>query len=154
MKKYIKLAFVFLMIGIGCGIFYREFSKAYALANEYTTLGLAHTHFLVLGVAFVILFGLVADKLNGRDDSLFKAAFLTYIVGVSGAGGMLVVRGITDVLVKSEKAVFQLSSGGNGAIAGVSGIFHAVLGIGFILIFVAWLRKIKKQEREQQGGTI
>ena len=132
-------------MGIACGVFYREFTKPYGLANEYTTLGLAHTHFLVLGVAFVLIFGLVADKLNKHNDKVFRAGFVTYSAGVLGAGIMIVVRGILDVLVKSEKIVFQVSSGANGAISGVAGIFHAVLGAGIILIFVAWLRKDSKK---------
>ena len=144
MKKYIKYSLVFLILGIVCGVFYREFTKAYGLANEYTTLGLAHTHFLVLGVIFVILLGLVTDKLNKHDDKLFKCAFATYSVGVLGMGIMIFVRGILDVLVKSDKIVYQLSGGANGAIAGISGVFHAVLGVGIILVFVAWLRKDKK----------
>ena len=151
MKKYIKYAFVFLILGIVCGVFYREFTKPYGLANEYTTLGLAHTHFLVLGVAFIMLFGLVADKLNKHSDKVFRAGFLTYSVGVLGAGSMIVVRGILDVLVKSEKVVFQVSSGANGAISGISGIFHAALGAGIILIFVAWLRKDRKPA---DGGNV
>lgn len=144
MKKYIKYALVFLILGIVCGVFYREFTKPYGLANEYTTLGLAHTHFFVLGVAFVLIFGLVADKLNKHDDKLFRVGFAVYSVGVLGAGIMIAVRGILDVLVKSEKVVFHVSTGVNGAISGISGIFHAVLGAGLILIFVAWLRKDKK----------
>lgn len=151
MKKYIKYAFVFLLLGIVCGVFYREFTKPYGLANEYTTLGLAHTHFLVLGVAFVMLFGLVTDKLDKHSDKVFRAGFLTYSVGVLGAGSMIVVRGILDVLVKSEKVVFQVSSGANGTISGISGIFHAALGAGILLIFVAWLRKDKKPA---DGGNV
>lgn len=148
MKKFIKYSLVFLVLGIVCGIFYREFTKAYALANEYTTLGLAHTHFLVLGVAFVLLIGLVTDKLNKHDSKLFNRAFITYSVGVSGAGLMIVVRGIFDVLVKSNKTAFQVTGGANGAISGISGIFHAILGVGIILIFVSWLLKDKKTSTE------
>ena len=58
---------------------------------------------------------------------------------------MIVTRGILDVLVKSEQVVFQISGGANGAISGISGIFHAVLGAGIVIIFVAWLRKDKNQ---------
>lgn len=144
MKKYVKYSFVFLILGIVCGVFYREFTKAFGLANEYTTLGLAHTHFLVLGVAFVLIFGIISDKLNKHGDKLFKAGFVMYATGVLGTGVMIVTRGILDVLVKSEQVVFQISAGANGAISGISGIFHAVLGAGIVIIFVAWLRKDKK----------
>ncbi len=141
MKKYIKFALVFLAIGIACGVFYREFSKAYGVVNVYTTLGLAHTHFLVLGVAFVLIIGLVTEKLGKCSGKLFKAAFVGYACGTLGTGLMIVVRGVFDVLSKSPAVNYVTPSGANGAIAGVSGIFHAVLGVSFILIFVAWLLK-------------
>lgn len=152
MKKYIKYALVFLALGIACGVFYREFSKPYGLANQYTVLGLAHTHFLVLGVAFVLLIGLVTDKLNKHGDKLFRIGFCTYSVGVLGAGIMILVRGILDVLVKSPNVVYSLSSGANGALSGVAGIFHAVLGIGIVLVFVAWLKK-EKSAAQPVGGS-
>lgn len=52
---------------------------------------------------------------------------------------MLAVRGILDILVRSDKIQFAVSAGANGAIAGISGLFHAILGIGIVLIFVSWL---------------
>lgn len=152
MKKYIKYAAVFLALGLACGVFYREFSKAYGVVNVYTTLGLAHTHFLVLGVAFTLLVGLVTEKLGKGKDKLFRWAFPLYSVGVLGAGLMMVARGVLDVLVKSEKIVYAVSDGANGAISGISGIFHAVLGAGLVLIFVSWLLKEKKPEGEWNDG--
>lgn len=148
MKKYIKYAFVFLALGLACGVFYREFSKAYGVVNAYTTLGLVHPHFLVLGVAFVLIIGLVADKLKKHGNKLFKWAFAIYSAGVLGSGIMLLARGVLDVLAKSEEVLYTVSSGANGAISGVSGIFHAVLGVGIVLIFVSWLIKDKSADAE------
>ncbi len=147
MKKYIKYAAVFLALGLALGVFYREFSKAYGVVNTYSTLGLAHTHFLVLGVAFTLLIGLINEKV-GACGKLYRWAFPAYCTGVLGAGIMMTVRGILDVLVQSDKVVYTVSSAANGAIAGISGLFHAILGIGLVLIFVAWLTKkpVKKDE--------
>lgn len=139
MKKYIKYAAVFLALGIIGGVFYREFSKAYGVVNTYTPLGLVHTHYLVLGVAFVLIIGLVTQKLGKEDNKLFVWSFRGYTLGVLGAGIMLLVRGIFDVLEKSENLDFAISSGANGALAGVSGMCHIVLGAGLVLVFVAWL---------------
>lgn len=143
MKKYIKYALIFLALGIACGVFFREFSKAYGVVNEYTTLGVTHVHFLVLGVAFVLLIGLVTEKLGKGESKLLRIAFPVYASGTLGTGIMLVVRGIFDVLSKSPLIDYATPSGANGAIAGVAGIFHAVLGAGLIMIFVAWLLKPK-----------
>ncbi len=154
MKKYIKFALVFLAVGLICGVFYREFSKAYNVVNVYTTLGLAHTHFLVLGVAFTLIIGLITDKLNKHEEKLFKRAFVIYSAGVAGAGLMLVVRGVLDVLVKSDKIVYSVSSAADGVISGISGIFHALLGISLILIFISWLLKNKQlKQTDEISGT-
>lgn len=152
MKKYIKYAIVFLSLGLACGVFYREFSKAYGVVNVYTTLGLAHTHFLVLGVAFVLLIGLVTDKLDKHNSKLFTRAFTAYCVGVTGAGLTMITRGIFDVLVKSDKVLYTVPGGLNGAISGIAGIFHAVLGVGLVLIFVSWLLSEKKPSTKQQSN--
>lgn len=141
MKKYVKYAAVFLALGIAFGVFYREFSKAYGVVNTYATLGLVHTHFLVLGVAFTLIIGLVDEKMGCGKRKLFNRAFYIYCAGVLGAGLMMAARGILDILVKSDKIVYVISDGANGAIAGISGLFHAVLGIGLVLIFVVWLYK-------------
>lgn len=139
MKQFIKYAAVFLALGLALGVFYREFSKAYGVVHTYTTLGLAHTHFLVLGTAFTLIIGLVTLYIGKQDDKLFIWAFRLYGTGVLGAGCMMAARGVLDVLVKSDKIVFAVSKGANGAISGLSGLFHAVLGVGLVLIFVAWL---------------
>lgn len=157
MKKYIKYAVIFLSLGIIFGVFYREFSKAYGVVNVYTTLGLAHTHFLVLGVAFILIIGLVTEKLQKHENKLFKWSFRIYSSGVLGAGLLMVTRGVLDVLEKSGKSDYTVSSGLNGAISGISGIFHAVLGIGLTLIFVSWLLKEKgsaETAHEQESENV
>lgn len=151
MKKYIKYSAVFLALGIIFGVFYREFSKAYGIVNTYSPLGLVHTHFLVLGVAFTLIIGLVNEKNGGRNEKLFKWAFNVYCAGVLGAGIMMSARGIIDILIKSDKIVYELSDGANGALAGISGLFHAVLGVGLVLIFVSWLLNKKSNKKEKQN---
>lgn len=143
-KRYLIVSAVFLALGIIFGVFYREFSKAFGVVNVYTPLGLVHTHFLVLGVAFVLIIGLVSDKMGKGGSKLFKYAFITYIVGVAGAGLLMTARGVLDVLSQSEKLVYTIQDGANGAISGISGLFHAVLGTGMVLIFVSWFLKEKK----------
>lgn len=142
MKKYIKVATAFIAVGIVCGVFFREFSKAQEVVNVYTVLGLVHPHFLVLGGLFTLVIGLVTDRLACGERKLFRFAFPTYIVGVAGTGAMLLVRGVFDVLARSD-AGSALSKGANAAISGMAGIFHAVLGVGLVLILAVWLSKDK-----------
>lgn len=139
MKKYIKYSAVFLALGVIGGVFYREFSKAYGVVNTYTPLGLVHPHFLVLGVAFMLIIGLVTEKLNKTDSKLLTAAVRVYSAGVLGTGIMLFARGISDVLQKSAKLDFEISKGANGAMSGIAGMCHIVLGVGLVMIFIGWL---------------
>ena len=64
---------------------------------------------------------------------------------------MMTARGIIDILIKSDKIVYELSDGANGALAGISGLFHAVLGVGLVLIFVSWLFNKKTNKKEEQN---
>ena len=67
---------------------------------------------------------------------------------------MLVVRGVLDVLVKSDKIVYSVSSAADGVISGISGIFHALLGISLILIFISWLLTNKQlKQTDEISGT-
>ena len=92
----------------------------------------------------MLIIGLVSDKMGKGGSKLFKYAFITYIVGVVGAGLLMTARGVLDVLSQSEKLVYTVQDGANGAISGISGLFHAVLGTGMVLIFVSWFLKEKK----------
>lgn len=148
MKKFVKYAIVFLALGLCCGIFYREFTKAYEATGQFTILGLCHPHFLALGVLLTLVIGLVGERLGTNDKKLFKIGFRTYSIGVLLTGIMLLVRGILDVLEKSPTIEFAVSSGANGAISGVAGLCHAALGVGIVIVFVSWLIKDKKQKPE------
>ena len=141
MRKFVKLSFIYLCIGLALGVCYREFSKAFGVVNTYTPLGLAHPHMLVLGCLVILIIGLVATKLNKEEDKLFKISLIGYQVGVCFTSLMLVVRGIFDVLNKGNGYV--ISSGLNGALSGISGIAHITLGVFIVLLFVSLLRKNK-----------
>ena len=141
MRKFVKLSFIYLCIGLALGVFYREFSKDFGVVNTYTPLELGHPHMLVLGCLVILLIGLVATRLNKEEDKLFKISLIGYQVGVCFTSLMLVIRGIFDVLNKGNG--FVISSGLNGALSGISGLAHITLGVFIILIFVSLLRKNK-----------
>lgn len=146
MKKYIIISFLFMVLGIACGVFYREFSKAYEVVNTYTTLGVAHSHFLVLGSILTLVIGLVTIKVDKSNSILFNTSLIVFVVGVLGSGLMLLTRGIFDVLDKSALIEYNIPKPINGILSGVSGCFHAVLGVGVVLIFTSWLLKNKSEK--------
>lgn len=56
MKNLFYAAFIYLFVGIASGFYYRELTKFNDFPpGEFTQLGLAHSHFLVLGFVILIL---------------------------------------------------------------------------------------------------
>ncbi|HEY4576385.1 MAG TPA: DUF2871 family protein, partial [Yaniella sp.] len=54
MHRLLYTSFVFALIGVFSGVYYREFTKAFEMFDRSATqLPLVHTHFLVLG--FIVL---------------------------------------------------------------------------------------------------
>lgn len=53
MKKIINTAMIYLALGLAAGVFYREFTKWNGFTGK-TTLGVVHTHLLVLGMLFFL----------------------------------------------------------------------------------------------------
>lgn len=107
------------MIG---GVFYREFTKV----NDYTgwtTLSVVHTHYLILGMMFFLILGLVSLNVNFKSNR----AVLFYNIGLNLTAIMLVVRGIVQVLGLNVVSAL---------ISGVAGIGHIILGVSLILILL------------------
>ena len=146
-KNYIISALVFAILGLLAGVYFREFTKALQLEGVYTSLSFSHVHFLALGTVGLLIFGLVTDHLH-VDSKLLKPAFITYVVGVFGSGSLSIARGTLDVLWKAKPHEFEISSGVNATISGLSGVFHVVFAVGIVLYFIAWIKQAKKNEQK------
>ncbi len=71
MKKLINTSFLYLILALAAGVFYREFTKFNSFTGK-TTLAVVHTHLFVLGV---LLFLILALFVNINPD-LLKDSFL------------------------------------------------------------------------------
>ena len=138
MKKYIKYSFVFLLLGLCFGVFFREYTKFMGL-EEVKYLSLVHPHLLVLGVILTLIIGLIQNQVK-VESKMYEISFKTYSLGVLLTGLMLFVRGLLDSLVMLNK--LELSKGLDG---GISGLSHIILGVSIILIFVAFLKSFKEE---------
>ena len=112
MKRHIKFALVYAVLAMACGVFYREFTKAYAFTGD-TALGKVHTHLFLLGMMIV------------------------YNAGIGVMSVMLIVRGVFDV-------TGGMSAGADGAVSGVAGLGHILVGAGIVLFFVMLLLSLRK----------
>lgn len=127
MKKYANLAFVYAVLAMVGGVFYREFTKLNGFEGR-TTLGFVHVHYMVLGVFFFLVFMLINKELKLDEKSKIKKLIISYQVGLNLMVIMLLVRGIAQTLL------IELSKGASAAISGVAGIAHIILGVSLLMI--------------------
>lgn len=139
-KKYVNLSFIYAIIGLVAGAFYREFTK-YIGNTARTRMALAHPHFLVLGAFMFLIIALFSMNLKLENEKTFKTFFLSYNIGVVITAAMLFLRGLTEVMDWGSKKALDAS------ISGIAGIGHIVLTVGFVFMFITLKRAIDNRAR-------
>lgn len=136
MKKLYVSSFVYAILGLFAGVFYREFTKATGFTGE-TVLSVLHTHILSLG----LLFGLIALLLTARfkleQFRTFLGFFISYQIALVLFLGSLITRGVVQVLIESPSSALSAS------IAGVSGIGHLLLSVALVTFMILVGKGIK-----------
>ena len=66
MKKYINIAFIYGILGICGGVFYREFTKFMDFVDMRTQLAFLHVHLFVFGMIMFLLVAVFEKLLNIR----------------------------------------------------------------------------------------
>lgn len=138
MRKYINSAFVYAILAMIGGVFYREFTKFHGFTGQ-TTLGVVHAHYFVLGMVVFLLLLLMEKNFNFTKKNT-DIILVLYHVGLNLAVLAFIVRGITEV-----KSV-ALSSGMNFIISGVAGIGHILVAIGLVALLIQIKRKVSEAE--------
>lgn len=133
MKKYVTLSFIYAMVAIAFGVFYREFTKLMGFTGV-TVLAAGHAHLLVLGTVVFLLVALFAIHTDVEKQKLFRPFMVVYNIGVPFAVIMMLVRGIAQVTGAA------LSSGLSAAISGLAGIAHTMITVALVFLFIS-LRK-------------
>ena len=137
MKKYLNYSLSYGVMGLVCGVYFREFTKIMGFTGI-TTLSKAHPHFLILGTMLFLIVALFSDRLDLEKDKTFALFMRIYNIGLPLTVLMMLIRGTLQVLGT------PLSKGLNASISGIAGIGHILLGVGFILLIVS-LKKAKKK---------
>ena len=128
MKRYMNLTFLYAVLAMVGGVFYREFTKFNGFTDK-TTLGVVHTHYFLLGMVFFLLL-LLLEKNFSFTGAKTGRILVAYQIGLNLTAVMFVVRGVTQVLGTA------LSSGMSAAISGIAGIGHILLGVSLVLLLV------------------
>lgn len=148
MKKHIKAALVYAVAAMVCGVFYREFTKAYEFTGV-TALGKVHTHLFMLGMTVFLLFALFDAKLNLQKSKLYLPFMIIYNTGIGIASALMIARGVTQVVAA------DLGAGADGALSGIAGLGHILTAAGLILFFCMLLLALRteKTKAEKQADS-
>lgn len=125
---------VFTAVGMLAGLYYRELTRNAELSSG-TQLSTTHTHFLVLGTLFGLVFLLLEHQFRLSESKVFGGFFWTWIAGVIVTVGAQVFKGTLQVLGSAAAE--------SPAIAGVSGLGHITLSVMLVLFFIALHGRLK-----------
>lgn len=136
MNRLLRTAFVYMLLGVFSGLFYREYTKATDTLGADTQLSILHTHFLALGMlVFLIVLALDAVfSLTGRRS--FSVFYWTYNVGLLVTVVMQAVRGMLTLDGQDPATT-------SAAIPGIAGLGHILLTVGLVALFVALSAALK-----------
>ncbi len=131
LKSLINTGFVFGILAIISGLFYREFTKYF----EYTAgtkLALVHTHLMALGMFMYLILTAFAINSNILSIKKFRIFRIIYNIGLVLMVGTIFAKGVLEV-----KGT-ELTRGISASIAGISGISHILLSISLIILFLVF----------------
>jgi hypothetical protein len=139
LSKSFHAAWIYTLMGLLAGLFYREYTKAHDFDGR-TQLAVTHTHLLALGMLFfLVVLGLTA-VLPIAQLRLFTLFFWFYNAGLAVTVTMMLVHGVIQV------------NGNDGelpAVAGIAGLGHILITVGLVHLFLA----LKKGLEARQVAT-
>ncbi len=128
-RSIAEMSFMYLVLGLAAGVFYREFSKLYNF-NLDTTMSTIHVHVLVLGFIGMLVIFVISLLLKNKNPDLpskLKKTLVLWHIGLLITVSILILRGFFDFLGTSSP------SGLDAAISGIAGLGHIVLAAGMVL---------------------
>ena len=139
MKRLLNTSFMYAILAMIGGVFYREFTK-YNGFTGVTMLSKVHAHLFMLGMIVFLVILLLNDKFDIISLGKFNIFYIIYNLGVLITSVMLAVHGVIQVLnVNISKALVS-------AISGIAGIGNIFVGVGILLLFFMLKERISEKE--------
>ena len=126
-KKLVNLSFIYAIMRLMAGAFYRQFTKYLGFVGK-TNLSVAQTHILILG--------LFSMNLKLENEKTFRTFFVSYNVGFVITASMIILRGLTEIMDWSKNKALDAS------ISGIAGVGHVIIMVGFVYLFITLKRAI------------
>lgn len=143
-EKYLKVSFLYAILAMVGGVFYREFTKFNGFYGK-TTLSLVHTHFFILGMFMFLILLLFEKNFLISDDKLIKKTVF-YQIGLNITVLAFLMRGICQTLE------MNIPKGFDASISAVAGIGHILIGMSLILILIDIRKKIIASDNLIKGS--
>ncbi|MDO5735059.1 MAG: DUF2871 domain-containing protein [Propionibacteriaceae bacterium] len=131
---FYRAAAAFTGLGLLAGLYYRELTH-FTDHPGGTQLSTTHTHFLVLGTVFGLVFLLLEREFELSRSKAFGGFFWTWVAGTVVTVGAQVFKGSLQVLGSAAAE--------SKAIAGISGLGHIALTVAFVMFFLALRSRLK-----------
>lgn len=140
MKKILNISFIYFLLAMIGGVFYREFTKIIGFTGQ-TTLGYIHVHLIVLGSILFLIIALFCRDTELLYNKTFKKFMVIYNIGLPLMVCMMLIRGIIQALE------LQLTSSINGMISGIAGVSHILLMIALWMLFTSLKKVLVNEEK-------
>lgn len=137
MKRLINTAFLYGLVGLLAGVFYREFTKFSGYEGR-TVLSVLHPHLLILGTLLFLLLALFVRQLPLLEEKSFVTFYRLHSVALPAVVLMLGVRGVL------QTRQVDVAKGLDAAISGLAGLSHVLLTVAFVFLFLALKRAVSR----------
>lgn len=135
MKKLMNTAFIYAIIALVSGVFYREFTRISNYTGK-TSLAVAHVHLLALGSLMFLILVLFEKEFKITKNKFFGKFYIIYNAGLVFMTGMFIWRGVDQVL----------GLNGGAMISGIAGLSHIIFTVGIIMMFIVLRNEVIKAE--------
>lgn len=144
MKKLINRAFLYGMLALLGGVFYREFTKWNGFEGR-TALSFVHPHLLMLGSLLLLLMALFSLHLPLMESKRFRTFLTLHTIALPFMVIMMLVRGVVQVMGT------EVTRGLDGAISGLAGLSHIVLAVALVYMFLALKSGVDIKASQQEA---
>lgn len=146
-KKYVDIAFIYGVLAMIGGVFYREYPKIALKGHDViwafigtNPLSKVHGHLFVLGMFFFLILALITARVNIEKDKNFNLFMLFYNLGLNITVIMMLIKGIKQLQLK------ELTKTVERTLSICAGLGHVMLGVGIILFFIILRKFLKEKE--------
>lgn len=134
----LNISFVYLIMGLAAGVFYREFTKFNSFYGK-TTLSILPVHSIAVGfISLLILWSILRNIDTTELIKKFKIPILSWAGGLYFTIVTMIVRGSSQI-VGDGYLPFP-----DAILAGIGGVGHLILGVSIVWTILALINREKR----------